>query len=402
MKHNIQLMHADHPLQIVEWMREIGSDEGGIALMAPKGQTLLVRLENVNLKAANLIKQEMLSRGGDAAVHRDVSMLTKDFSTVLLVGTRRQLREFVRKCRNQPFGLKALAAELEEVLACEERTWRRPRRTLTCRNLSLEIGERTLIMGILNVTPDSFSDGGHWIDPETAVVRARQMVAEGADLIDVGGESTRPGAEKVPLDVELSRVIPVVRRLVQELDVPLSVDTYKAEVARRALEQGAHIINDVTGLKADPEMANVVAAAECPIIIMHNRLSDAERGYLHVQSELIAELRDSIRLAREAGIADERILLDPGIGFAKSHEENLQIMNGLRSLVDLGYPVVLGTSRKRVIRNTIQADVNDCIEGTAATVALGIAHGCQIMRVHDIKAMKRVALMSDAIIRGGI
>ena len=404
MKHNIQLMHANHQQQIIEMMREIGSDEGGIALMAPKAQSLLIRVENVNLKAANIIKQEMLARGGDASVHRDVSLLTKDFSTVLLLGTRRQFRDFVRKCRNQPFGLKAIGFELAHLLQTEERSWRRPVRTIACRERNLEIGRKTLIMGILNVTPDSFSDGGQYNQLEYAIARAKEMVAEGADLLDIGGESTRPGAEKVSLEVELERVIPIVKALKTEVSVPISIDTYKAQVARQALDHGAHLINDVTGLHGDPKMAEVVAEYRCPIILMHNRLTEQWHAgsvdqYEHLQSEVIRDLRTSITLAQQAGIDDELIMLDPGIGFAKTHEQNLQCLASLRSLVDLGYPIVLGTSRKRVIRHTIGAEADDCIEGTAATVALGISQGCQIMRVHDIKEMKRVAMMSDAILQ---
>jgi dihydropteroate synthase len=355
-------------------------------------------VEQVNLKAANIIKQEMLARGGDAAVHRDVSLLTKDFSTVLLIGTRRQLRDFVRKCRSQPFGLKALSAELEAVLQAEESTWRKAKRDLQCREHTLQLGERTLIMGILNTTPDSFSDGGQFVDAESAVARARQMIEEGADIIDIGGESTRPGAERVPLEEELRRVLPIIKVIKAELNIPISIDTYKAEVARQALILGAHIINDVSGLTADPEMASVAAEFQCPVIIMHHQdCIDTE----HLQSQMIRDLRTSIERAREAGVDDQQIILDPGIGFGKTHEQNLQVLGSLRTFVDLGYPVLLGTSRKRVIRHTIDADIDDCVEGTAASVSLGIAQGCQIMRVHDVKEMKRVAVMSDAMINGG-
>ncbi len=262
--------------------------------------------------------------------------------------------------------------------------------------LGLPIGERTIIMGILNVTPDSFSDGGQFDDVERAVARARQMVAEGADVIDVGGESTRPGAEKVALEVELARVIPVVRALRNALQVPISVDTYKAEVARQALAAGAHIINDVSALRADPQMAAVVAQHQCPVILMHNR---AQPDYTApVAEEVKQELLDGIAFARAAGVAADNIWLDPGIGFAKTHEHNLQLMNHLRDLVELGYPLVLGTSRKRFIRNTIDAEADDCVEGTAATVAYGIFQGCHVIRVHDVRQMKRVAVMCDAML----
>ena len=267
---------------------------------------------------------------------------------------------------------------------------------LICRNLTLPHGERTLIMGILNVTPDSFSDGGLFTDVDRAVKRAKEMVAEGADLIDIGGESTRPGAQRVPLDIELARVIPIVEALIEAVDVPISVDTYKAEVARQALAKGAHIINDVSGLRADREMAAVIAQYSCPIIIMHNR---EQPDYVNLFEEVQGDLRECIAIAHKAGISDANIWLDPGIGFAKTHEHNLQLMNDLQSITKLGYPVVLGTSRKRFIRNTIDATADDCVEGTAATVAYGIMQGCQIVRVHDIRQMKRVAMMCDAMLR---
>ncbi|WP_409348260.1 dihydropteroate synthase [Paenibacillus gyeongsangnamensis] len=252
-------------------------------------------------------------------------------------------------------------------------------------------------MGILNVTPDSFSDGGRYIDPELAVARAQEMIAEGADLIDVGGESTRPGFEPVTEEEELRRVIPVIRVLKSAgIDAPISIDTYKAEVARQALEAGAAILNDIWGLQKDPQMAQVAAETGTPIVLMHNR---TEAVYANFIQDVVDDLRDTVDRALRAGIREEQIILDPGIGFAKSYEQNLQLMNHLNLLVELGYPVLLGTSRKRMIRTALQLPPDDVVEGTAATVALGIAQGCRIMRVHDVKAMKRVAVMTDAIVR---
>lgn len=268
---------------------------------------------------------------------------------------------------------------------------------LKCREKSLVLGRRTLIMGILNVTPDSFSDGGAYSSVEAALSYAREMVEQGVDLIDIGGESTRPGAEKVALEEELKRVIPVIKALAGELDIPLSVDTYKSEVARQALDAGAHLINDVWGLKQDPEMASLAASYECPIILMHNR---KERDYNNFLPDVIADLQGSIHLAHAAGIANHRILIDPGMGFAKDYKQNLFLMKHLREITLLGYPVVLGTSRKSMIRTTLAGlPADDVMEGTAATVAWGIAQGCQIMRVHDVKAMKRVAAMMDAMLQ---
>lgn len=264
--------------------------------------------------------------------------------------------------------------------------------------VSLGLGERTLIMGILNATPDSFSDGGRFNSVDKAVEHARRMVEEGADLIDIGGESTRPGSQEVDVEEELRRVIPVVEALRRELPgVPLSIDTYKAETARQALEAGAHIINDIWGLKGDAQMAAVAAEYDCPVILSHNRHAG---DYTELVADVASDLQGSIVLAKNAGVEDDNIWLDPGIGFAKTYEDNLHLMGRLSELSALGYPVLLGTSRKRFIRHTLQLPVGDLVEGTGATVAAGIMQGCQIVRVHDVRAMKRIAAMMDAIVYG--
>lgn len=261
---------------------------------------------------------------------------------------------------------------------------------------SLTLGERTLVMGILNVTPDSFSDGGRYNNVERAVQHAREMVAEGADIIDIGGESTRPGHVPVSEQEELERVIPVVEALHRELPhIPLSVDTYKAQVAYEALKAGAHIINDVWGFKAEPRMAEVAAEFGCPVILMHNR---HDRHYRDLLADVAADLRESVEIARKAGVSDENIILDPGIGFAKDYHENLRVMKALDELAALGFPLLLGTSRKRFIRTALDLPVDEVVFGTAATVALGIAQGCQIVRVHDVKEIKQTVQMCDAIV----
>jgi dihydropteroate synthase len=270
---------------------------------------------------------------------------------------------------------------------------------LSCRGHELPIGDRTIIMGILNVTPDSFSDGGSYKQIEDAVRKAHQMAAEGADIIDIGGESTRPGAAIVTIDEELQRVIPVIDAIRREINIPISIDTYKAEVAKQALEAGAHIINDVWGGQADVDMAAVAAQYDCPFIFTHNRTSSE---YVEFLPDVISDLRHYTDQALQAGVKPERIILDPGIGFAKSYEQNLYLMNNLRAIVDLGYPVLLGTSRKSVIGLTLGLPPEERLEGTASTVVLGITQGCQIIRVHDIQAMKRLAVMTDAIIRSNL
>ncbi|WP_339170698.1 dihydropteroate synthase [Paenibacillus sp. FSL H7-0943] len=270
------------------------------------------------------------------------------------------------------------------------------KRTYRCGNTDLELGNRTLIMGILNVTPDSFSDGGLWDHPDKAVEHALRMAAEGADIIDIGGESTRPGHQPVGLEEELARVLPVIESIHKAAPhLPLSIDTYKAEVARQALAAGAHIINDIWGCKADPEMAAVAAAADCPIILMHNR---QDRNYTNLSADMSADLKESIDLALAAGVKPANIILDPGIGFAKDYNENLQAMMLLDGLTELGYPLLLATSRKKFIRTVLDLPSDDVVEGTAATVAFGIAQGCQIVRVHDVSLIKRTVKMCDAML----
>ncbi|MFK7696893.1 dihydropteroate synthase [Paenibacillus sp. HJGM_3] len=268
-----------------------------------------------------------------------------------------------------------------------------------CRNLSLDLRSRTHIMGILNVTPDSFSDGGRYTSTRTAVERAMEMVREGADLIDIGGESTRPGAERVTLEEELARVVPVVKALVAEgLPVPISVDTYKAEVARQAMEAGAHIVNDIWGFQGDPGLQQVALDFGCPVILMHNR---RETAYADFIPDVLDDLRRSVDIALQAGVRPDHIILDPGLGFAKTMEHNLHLFSNLHRIAELGYPVLLGASRKSFIQKTLGRSAQEVLEGTAATTALGIAQGCSIVRVHDVAEMKRVALMTDAIVRGG-
>lgn len=269
-------------------------------------------------------------------------------------------------------------------------------RTYQCGDTELKLGERTLIMGILNVTPDSFSDGGRYNHTDRAVAHALEMMRNGADMIDIGGESTRPGHEPVSLEEELERVIPIVEAIHRQApQIPISVDTYKAEVARRSLAAGAHIINDIWGCKADPLMAEVAAEYQCPVILMHNRHN---RNYRDLLQDIEADLLDSVEVARRAGVRDEQIILDPGIGFAKDYDENLRVMKELDRLMKLGFPLLLGTSRKRFIRTALDLPIDELIMGTAATVALGIAQGCQIVRVHDVKEIKQMAKMCDAIV----
>jgi len=279
---------------------------------------------------------------------------------------------------------------------------------------TLNWGERTYVMGILNATPDSFSgDGLYAENANTALEQAREFVEAGADILDVGGESTRPGADPVGAEEEIRRVIPVIRAIAEEMpETLISVDTYKASVAEAALEAGAHIVNDVWGLRADPELASVVAKAGCPVILMHNRsnpanvevrenLGNAYIGakYENLIEEVKAELLESVEIAKQAGIADEAIILDPGIGFGKTVTHNLELINRLDEIRALGYPVLLGPSRKSFIGYTLDLPADQRMEGTAASIAVGIVRGAYIVRVHDLVEMVRIARMTDALVR---
>jgi dihydropteroate synthase len=260
-------------------------------------------------------------------------------------------------------------------------------------------GERTYIMGVLNLTPDSFSGDGLGGDVEAALAKARRLVEEGADILDVGGESTRPDSSPIAVDEELRRVMPVVERLAAELSVPLSIDTYKSEVARRAVEAGVRMINDVWGLRRDPKLAQVAAEAGVPIVIVANQ---RETTYRQIMPEVMDSLRRGMKLALDAGVAWENIIVDPGIGFGKTLEGNLELMRRLGELRALGRPILLGTSRKSMIGLVLNLPLDQRAEGSAATVALGIANGADMVRVHDVLPMVRVSRMTDAIVRGRI
>ena len=379
--------------EVKKEIKAVGSTPPGQNLMAPKGVIRVIKVKNLSTKAANILKQELLAKGGDCAASRETLDLAAPTTDVLCFATEKVWQQVLPKLKMQPFGLKALAAEIEEVL---HNLNGRPKYELDCRGKKITLGERTIIMGILNVTPDSFSDGGRYYDVEAAIKHARQMAALGADIIDVGGESTRPGAEYVPAEEEIRRVLPVVEALVREIEVPISVDTYKAAVAEKVLEAGAHIINDVWGLQKDPEMAKVAARFGAPVVVMHNK---EKAEYDDLMAEVIGFLKQSIKIGLNAGISREKIIIDPGIGFGKTLEHNLILMKRLNELNSLGQPILLGTSRKSLIGKTLDLPVDERIEGTAATVTLGIAKGVDIIRVHDVKEMVRVARMTDAMVR---
>ena len=269
---------------------------------------------------------------------------------------------------------------------------------IKCGPYELDCDKKTIIMGILNVTPDSFSDGGKFNQVDVALKHAEQMVKDGADILDIGGESTRPGYRRVSDQEEIERIAPIIEAISKNIEVPMSVDTYKSKVAEAAIEAGAHMVNDIWGAKADKDIARVAAEREVPIILMHNR---KEAKYDRFIRDAFGDLFESIHIAKEAGVKDDQIILDPGIGFAKDIPLNLEMMRNLDKLVAFGYPVLLATSRKSMIGHVLDLPPDERVEGTAATICYGIQQGCHMVRVHDVKEMARTAKMMDALLRKG-
>ena len=259
-------------------------------------------------------------------------------------------------------------------------------------------GEKTYIMGILNVTPDSFSDGGNYTDIEIAVKHAKEMIEDGADMIDIGGESTRPGHKFVSSEEEIKRIVPVIKVLKKEVNVPLSIDTYKADVAEEALKLGVDMVNDVWGLTYDENMANVVAEYDASVCIMHNQ--EGTEYKKDIMESIKEFLQGSIDKALKAGVKKEKIVLDPGIGFGKTFEQNVEVLRRLKELEELGYPILLGTSRKSVLGNIVGGEPKERVEATVATTVLGIRDGVDIVRVHDVKENTQAAKVADKMYRG--
>jgi dihydropteroate synthase len=319
---------------------------------------------------------------------------------IALTGAPRELRQLAPLLAADPRIPGRISRRLDSLLD----NYLRSDYKIECRGSVLDLGSRTYVMGILNVTPDSFSDGGRFINAENALVHAREMTAAGADCIDIGGESTRPGSDPLPETEELRRVIPLIERLSTELAIPISVDTYKSTVAKKALEAGASIVNDISGLRFSPDMAQVVADHDASVVIMHikgtPRNMQQNPMYDDVVGEVLSYLAEGIEIALRAGVHREKIIIDPGIGFGKTLEHNLTLIERLDEFRALGRPIMLGTSRKKFIGTVLTVSAPaDRVSGTAATIALGIGRGASLVRVHDVAPMVQVARMTDAVLK---
>jgi dihydropteroate synthase len=416
--YNLRVLQLDTPAALLAELRKIAADSSQWRDQIAQGTCRAIKLERVPLRLARFLYQELSLEGGTAALPSRLASreYAREDADVLLLGTRYQLQHLVVRLHTQSEGeLSLLADELERALDLFDHPLRG---AMKIGAADFEWGARTYVMGIVNVTPDSFSGDGifatgnteEWI--ERAVARAEQMLADGADILDLGGESTRPGSQPVPAEEEQRRVMPVIERLRARTRAPISIDTYRADTARRALDAGADLVNDVWGLRMDAELKHVVAQRGVPVVIMHNRSQpkdavQTERlggryvgvEYHDLMADVIHELRDQIDAALDAGISPTKIIVDPGIGFGKTVEQNLELLDRLGELRVLGYPILLGPSRKGFIGYTLNLPVDQRVEGTAAAVALGIERGADIVRVHDVKQMARVAKMTDAVVR---
>ena len=381
-------------------------DAYGIKIMLPKAQAYLLKVNSLNSISANILKQEMLSLGGDVAVARGALTGKLKKTDCLIMGSLSQLNRLSDKLRKQPFGLNTMGRELSQALE----NYQKAKLSLVLGGYKFNFGTRSYIMGIVNVTPDSFSGDGLYPSAGCRVQGAKnisrvidfaqKLVDDGADIVDIGGESTRPGAKPVSLRDELLRVIPVIKAAARKIKAPISVDTYKPEVAKQALDNGASMINDITALK-DYKMAKVISRYKAGVAVMHMqgnpRSMQKNPRYISLIDEIIEYLAGAVNRGREAGIAKEKMLVDPGIGFGKTLEHNLEILKRLNEFKVLGRPILAGTSRKAFIGKLLATDTEERIFGTVASCVLAAKNGADIFRVHDVKAVKQALLIEDKL-----
>jgi dihydropteroate synthase len=394
-----QVLALRDPDEVRAALERIRVSRGGIDIMGAKALFRVVKVTGLDVRAASILKQEMLSRGGEVAVSREVYELGAQKADCLIMGTLAQFERLLPKLRRQPFGLRRLADGIEAALQGYGAA-------LPAAPPGLDFSRGPLLMGIVNVTPDSFSDGGSYESAAAAVAAARAMVQEGADLIDVGGESTRPGAAAVDEDEESRRVLPVVKALASELPGRISVDTYKAKVAARCLAAGAYLINDISALRMDREMVAVLRDARCPVILMHMQGEPRTMQEAPVYDDVVEDVYrffvERLNWAVDQGLREEDLLVDPGIGFGKTVEHNLQLLRDLAALRSLGRPLVVGTSRKRFLGSILDLpEPRTRDQATAVTGALAVWEGAHVLRVHDVKVNRDAVRLARALMTGG-
>lgn len=383
-------------------MKNIGVDDVGLSIMEGKGESLCFCVHDVPFPLANVLKQEALSIGADAAVNVNCISGGIKETNVLLLGNVKDMQILSAKSKKQKFSLlKSLGDKLEKYI----NKYIKQEFIIAGQGLKIHLGEKAYLMGILNVTPDSFYDGGNYTDTKEAIKQALKMVDEGADIVDVGGESTRPGAEAVKEEEEIKRVIPVIEGIRKKSDIPISIDTYKSKIAEKAIQAGANIINDVA-LKLDEGMIDIVKKYNVPIIVMHMKgkpkTMQLNPVYNHLISDILEQMEKYIEILEGNGVDEEKIIIDPGIGFGKKTEDNLIILQRLNAFRVLGKPILVGVSRKSFIGKILNKDVGKRLWGTLAAITTARINGAHILRVHDVKQAKEALKITDAIMREGI
>ncbi|MDP2044260.1 MAG: dihydropteroate synthase [Candidatus Omnitrophota bacterium] len=382
-------------------MRDIGVDAYGIKIMLPKAQSFLIRLNAISNIAANIIKQEMLSLGADVAISRGALTGKTKKTDCLIIGRLDQLKTLARKLELQPFGLRKVASELNENI----KNYSRNDFNLALGKYSLRLGKKTHIMAVINATADSFSGDGLYRVKcsdylKLALGKAEKMIKEGADIIDIGGQSSRPGAKSVSTKEEILRTLPIVKFLAKKINVPISIDTTRSEVAKAALDAGAQMINDISGLK-DKRLARVAAKSNAAVVLMHMLGEPANMqkiiAYQSLIDDIISYLKQAIERAEANGIKPEKIVIDPGIGFGKKPEHNFQIIRRLADFKVLGKPILLGPSRKSFIGKILKVNPRDRIFGTMATCVMAAERGAHILRVHDVKEVNQALSLAAAV-----
>jgi dihydropteroate synthase len=381
--------------ELIKELVKTGVDEKAFGIIERKSETIIFKIHDIDARGANILKQEFLSKGGDVAVHKSVASFKIPRTDAILIGTVKTYQEVIKNLALEPY------FELNEIKdALEKAITKSPFPLFKIRGKVFDFNKSHYIMGILNVTPDSFSDGGKFLDIKSALNHAKEMISEGADIIDIGGESTRPGAESISEEAELNRIIPVIKGLRKiNNDIIISIDTYKSKIVKEALENGADLINDISGLRFDHLMVNVARDSKVPVIIMHVKGTprDMQKNphYDDLIRELLEYFNERINALNKAGI--EKIVIDPGIGFGKNPEDNLNIIKNLSEFTVFNLPVLVGISRKSFMGLVLNEPVENRLFGTMTANAIALMNGANIIRVHDVKPHKDLIKIFEAI-----
>ena len=402
MRYKIRALDIKNRAEGMSEFEKIGSTVPGQKIMVDKLFPLAVKVKGLKVLAINILKQEMLARGGDVVTSRDTLLETRGTTDVIIEGHQKSFKSLIPKLKMQPFGLKDLADELEIFLKDNKNN--RNKKSFRIGKKKFDLISNTLVMGIINVTPDSFFDGGKYNHKDQAVKRISEMIADGADIIDIGGLSSRPGSKPVSLEEELERTIPVIESVSNNFDTLISIDTYRSEIALEAISAGAHMVNDISAFNMDKNMAGMVADKGVSVTLMHmqGKPEDMQKNpqYDNVVDEIYEYLDGKANDAIGAGISPDKIILDPGIGFGKTLDHNLSILNKISEFSSMGYPIMVGASRKSFIGGILDLPVEDRLEGSLAAAVWSVINGANILRVHDVAETVRAVKTARSIMSG--